>query len=109
MKFRVGDNVIVTAGKDKGKSGKVAKVLRDAEKVVIEDVNLYVKHMKPINGQEGQRVKRPRPLPTANVAIVNGEGKPDRIGYKINKDGSKVRIYKKTGKEIEEKDIKTKK
>ncbi len=102
MKLKVGDNIIVTAGKDKGKKGKIAKVLPAENKVVVEDVNMYVKHIKKQNGQAGQRVKRPRPLHTASVAIVNNEGKPDRIGYKVAKDGTKVRIYKKTGKEIKE-------
>lgn len=100
MKFKVGDSVLVTAGKDKGKKGAIIKVLPEANKVVVENVNLYVKHMKPMGGQAGQKVQRPRPLPTANVAIVNGDGKADRIGYKVSKDGSKVRIFKKTGKEI---------
>jgi large subunit ribosomal protein L24 len=100
MKFRVGDSVIVTAGKDKGKTGKIVRVLPVEERVVVENINIYVKHIKPVQGQEGRRVENPRPLPTANVAIVNNEGKADRIGYKVNKDGSKVRIFKKTGKPV---------
>jgi large subunit ribosomal protein L24 len=102
MKFKLGDTVLVTAGKDKGKQGKVVKVLLAKEAVVVDEVNMYVKHMKPMNNQPGQRVLRPRPLPTAKVAILNNEGKQDRIGYKVSKDGAKVRIYKKTGKEIPE-------
>ena len=98
MKFRVGDNVLVTAGKDKGKKGKIIAVIADAEKVVVENVNMYVKHMKPMNGQAGQRLVNPRAMSTAKVAILNDEGKQDRIGYKMNKDGSKDRIFKKTGK-----------
>jgi large subunit ribosomal protein L24 len=100
MKFRVGDNVIVTGGKDKGKTGKVIRVIPEVEKVVVENVNIYVKHLKPMNGQEGQRLERPRPLPTANVAIVNNEGKADRIGFKLSKNGTKERIFKKTGKTV---------
>jgi large subunit ribosomal protein L24 len=100
MKFRSGDNVIVTAGKDKGKTGKILKVLPAANKVVVENANIYVKHMKPMNGQEGQRLERPRALPTANVAIINNEGKPDRIGYKVSKSGAKERVFKKTGKAV---------
>ena len=65
-------------------------------------MNLYVKHVKPTAGKAGERVKRPRPLPTANVAILNNEGKQDRIGYKVAKDGTKERIFKKTGKVIPE-------
>jgi large subunit ribosomal protein L24 len=100
MKFKVGDTVLVTGGKDKGKQGKVTHVLASAEKVVVENANIYVKHVKPIGGQAGQRLERPRALPTAKVAILNNEGKADRIGYKMNKDGTKDRIYKKTGKVI---------
>jgi len=102
MKFKVGDTVLVTGGKDKGKQGKVLRVLKEVNKVLVEDVNLYVKHVKPVQGKAGERVKRPRPLPTANVAILNNEGKQDRIGYKVAKDGSKERIFKKTGKVIPE-------
>lgn len=100
MKLRVGDQVLVTAGKSKGLKAKVIRVLPKEDRVVVEGANLYVKHIKPIQGREGQRVHRPRPLPTANVAILNGEGKVDRIGYKVSKDGSKVRVFKKSGKEV---------
>ncbi len=100
MKFRVGDMVLVTGGKDKGKKGKVVRVLPVENKVIVENVNIYVKHMKPIQGQAGQRLERPRPLPTAKVAILNNEGKPDRIGYHVAKDGTKERMYKKTGKVV---------
>lgn len=101
MKFKVGDMVIVTGGKDKGKQGKITKVIPDAHKVVVEGVNLYVKHMKPFQGQAGQRVRKERPLPTANIAILNPEtNKADRIGYAVGKDGSKSRVFKKTGKAV---------
>ncbi len=100
MKLLVGDTVLVTGGKDKGKKSKVVRVVRARNAVVLEGVNLYVKHVKPFNGQPGQRVQRPRPLNVGNVAIINNEGKQDRVGYKVSKDGSKVRVFKKTGKEI---------
>jgi large subunit ribosomal protein L24 len=101
MKFKVGDQVLVTGGKDKGKQGKIVRVLPVLDRVVVEGVNFYVKHIKPIGGRSGDKVRRERPLPTANIAIFNGETKKvDRIGYKVAKDGSKSRIYKKTGKVI---------
>jgi large subunit ribosomal protein L24 len=100
MKFRVGDTVLVTGGKDKGKQGKIIGVMNERDAVVVDGVNLYVKHIKPQGETAGQKVQRPRALPTAKVAIINGEGKADRIGFKVNKDGSKVRIFKKTGKEV---------
>lgn len=100
MKLRVNDQVLVTAGKDKGKKGKIIRVVPTRDAVVVEGVNLYVKHMKPMQGQAGQRLVLPRPLPTAKVAILNDKGQADRIGYKVAKDGSKTRIFKKTGAEV---------
>lgn len=101
MKFKVGDTVLVTGGKDKGKQGKIVKVIPTKDKVLVEGVNLYVKHIKPMQGRPGDRVRQERPLPTANVAILNPDTKKaDRIGYQVNKDGTKTRIYKKTGKAI---------
>lgn len=97
MKFKAGDQVLVTAGKEKGKKGTITKVFPEANKVLVEGINLYTKHVKPFAGQEGQRVRRERPLPTANVAVINDKGVADRIGYAVAKDGSKTRIFKKTG------------
>ncbi|NCN45426.1 MAG: 50S ribosomal protein L24 [Candidatus Pacebacteria bacterium CG10_big_fil_rev_8_21_14_0_10_36_11] len=97
MKFTIGDKIIVTAGKEKGKQGEVAKVFPKENKVLIKDVNLYTKHVRPYAGKPGERVKRERPLPTANVAIINDKGQVDRIGYKVTKDGKKERVFKKTG------------
>lgn len=100
MKFRVNDNVEVTAGKDKGKHAKITKVFPKEDKVLVEGMNMYVKHMKPVQGRAGERVRRERPLHTASVAIVNpATSKVDRIGYKTI-EGKKVRIFKKTGEEI---------
>ncbi len=102
MKFKVNDQVLVTAGKDKGKKSKIIKVIPQENKVVVEGVNLYSKHIKPMGGREGERVRRERPLPTANVAIVNDQGQADRIGYQVAKDGSKQRVFKKTGQAVPE-------
>lgn len=102
MKFKVGDEVRVTAGKDKGKTGKILKVDPQSQRVLVEGVNKYTKHIKPMMGRSGDKIVVERFLPTANVAILNDKGEADRIGYKKAKDGSKVRIYKKTGKAIPE-------
>jgi large subunit ribosomal protein L24 len=98
MKFRIGDQVLVTAGKDKGKKGAIVKVLPKAEKVVVEGLNVYVKHIKPQGERAGEKTRRERPLHTASVAIINDKGQVDRIGWSVAKDGSKQRIFKKTGK-----------
>lgn len=102
MKFKVGDQVLVTGGKDKGKKGPVIKVLAKENRVAVEGVNIYVKHRKPMGDQAGQKLSLPRPLPTAKVAIINDKGEADRIGYQVTKDGQKTRVFKKTGKAVPE-------
>ncbi|MCB9813052.1 MAG: 50S ribosomal protein L24 [Pseudomonadales bacterium] len=102
MKFKVNDKVLVTAGKDRGKSGVILKVYPKLEKVLVEGANKYTKHIKPMSGRAGDKIKAERPLHTASVSILNDKNQPDRVGYSIAKDGSKTRIYKKTGKVIVE-------
>ncbi len=100
MKLKVNDKVLVTAGKDKGLTGVVKRVYPKLNKVLVEGVNKYTKHIKPMQGRSGDKIKVERPLHTASVAIINDKGEADRVGYKIAKDGSKIRIFKKTGKAI---------
>ncbi|NVI87107.1 50S ribosomal protein L24 [Actinomadura sp. BRA 177] len=102
MKIRKGDEVIVLAGKDKGATGKVLRVLPRDERVVVEGVNLITKNIKADQqraGKESGRVTVEAPLHVSNVALVEG-GKPVRVGYRINEDGTKVRISRRSGKEI---------
>jgi large subunit ribosomal protein L24 len=100
MKFRVGDTVIVTGGKDKGKQGKVLRVSPTDSTVVVQGVNMYTRHFKPMMGQAGRRERKERALPTAKIALFNPDTKAaDRVGYKIE-DGKKVRFFKKTGKTV---------
>ena len=103
MKFRVGDQVIVTAGKNKGVKAEITQVIPRENKVILEGVNLYSRHIKKQAGREGEIVRKERPLHTASIAIINDQGQPDRIGYKMSSDGKKIRIYRKTGKVIENK------
>jgi large subunit ribosomal protein L24 len=102
MKFKAGDSVIVTAGKDKGMKSRILKVMPDNNKVIVEGANLYTRNYKPMQGQPGRQVRRERALTAASIAIINDKGLPDRIGYQVAKDGSKVRIYRKTGAVIPE-------
>lgn len=106
MKFKVGDKVLVTAGKDKGKKSEIIAVLPEKNKVVVKDINLYTKNVKPYAGRSGEQVRRERPLPVANIAILNDKDQPDRIGYKVTKDGKKERVFKKTGKVVAEPEVK---
>ena len=99
MKIKKGDNVIVIAGKDKGKTGKVEKTFAKEEKVIVEGVNVVTRHTKNRRARsQGQIIEKSAPVHVSNVAIVEGK-KPVRIGYKVE-DGKKVRVSKKTGKTI---------
>ncbi len=102
-KIKKGDQVIVLAGKDKGKQGSILRVIDDA-KVVVENVNLAKKHAKgnPMKGEPGGIIDIEMPMDISNVAVVNPvSGKADRIGFKILEDGRKVRIFKSDGEVVD--------
>lgn len=96
MKVKKGDNVIVLAGKDNGKSGKIIKTIPKIEKVVVEGVNMRKRHLRPKKqGEKGQIVEISAPMHVSNVMLVCGKcGKPTRVGYSVSKD-VKSRICKK--------------
>lgn len=99
MKIKKGDNVIVLSGKDKGKTGKVEKVLAKTGMVLVEGVNIATKHQKNRRVRsQGQVVKFAAPVNVSNVALTDGK-KAVRVGYKME-EGKKVRVNKKTGKAI---------
>ncbi len=102
FKYKAGDLVIVTGGKDKGKKAKIIKVLAQMNQVVVEGVNLYTRHIKKTGERAGQKVRKERPLPVAKVAILNDQGKPDRVGFLVDKKGQKLRVFRKTGKLVKE-------
>jgi large subunit ribosomal protein L24 len=101
-KIRKGDEIIVIAGRDKGKRGKV--VLRtDADRVVVEGINVVKKHTKPnpMKGEAGGIIQKNMPIHQSNLAVFNAAtGKADRVGVKVLDDGKKVRVYKSSGEEI---------
>ena len=102
QKIRRDDDVVVITGKDKGRRGKVLKV-RDDNRLVIAGVNLVKKHQKlnPMMGRQGGIVEKEAPLHVSNVALFNPENqKADRVGFRVNEDGTKVRVFKSTGKEV---------
>ncbi|MGO2010778.1 50S ribosomal protein L24 [Pseudoalteromonas sp.] len=101
-KIRRDDEVIVLAGKDKGKRGKVLSVATESGRVFVEGINLIKKHQKPVPqmNQPGGVVEKEASIDVSNVAIFNSEtSKADRVGFKIE-DGKKLRIFKSTGKTI---------
>ena len=101
-KIRKGDEVIVLAGRDKGKRGKVV-LRKDDDHVVVEGINLVKKHTKPnpLKGSTGGIVEKAMPIHQSNVAIFNAAtGKADRVGIKVQADGTRVRVFKSSGAEI---------
>ena len=101
-KIRRDDEVIVIAGKDKGKTGEVLQVITGTERVIVEGINLIKKHTKPVPQlqQPGGIIEKEASINVSNVAIVNPEtGKADRVGFKFE-DGKKVRFFKSNGKTI---------
>ena len=101
-KIRTGDEVIVIAGRDKGKRGKITS-RKDDSHVLVEGINLVKKHTKPnpMKGTTGGIVEKAMPIHQSNIAIFNAAtGKADRVGIKVLADGSKVRVFKSSGEEI---------
>jgi large subunit ribosomal protein L24 len=106
MKIKKNDHVIVVAGRDKGRTGQVIAAYPAASKVVVEGVNMIKKNKKVTNpggrnANEGGIVTQEAPIHVSNVALVDPETKrPARVGYKINEDGTKVRVLRPSGKEV---------
>ena len=102
-RIRKDDMVIVIAGKDKGSSGRVLKVLPKEERVVVEGVNLVKRHTKPdIAHPQGGVVSKEASLHISNVQLRDPKtGKPTRVGFKVNDKGRKVRVAKGSGVEID--------
>ena len=103
-KIRRDDEIIVLAGKDKGKQGKVLKVIPGADRLIVEGVNLIKKHQKPNPnaGVAGGIVEREMPIDASNVMIFNPTtNKGDRIGFKLLKDNKKVRYFKSNGEVVD--------
>lgn len=102
LHIKKNDTVVVLAGQDKGKTGKVLKVLVDENRALVEGVNLVSKSTKPsAKNPQGGIVKQEAPIHISNLSLVDPKsGKPTRVGIKVAEDGKKVRIAKKSGEEI---------
>lgn len=100
-KIKKGDTVVVLTGKDKGKSGEVIRVLPEAQRVVVQGINIAKKHEKASMQSAGGIQSKEVPLHVSNVAIADPkDGKASRVGFKINQDGSKVRVAKRSGEVV---------
>jgi large subunit ribosomal protein L24 len=102
FKIKRDDVVIVTAGKHKGRTGKVLQVLPEKSRIVVEKVNLVKRHVRPQGDRPGGTVEKEAPLHISNVALLDQEtGKAVKVGRKYLDDGRKVRFNRKTGAVID--------
>ena len=104
MKIKKGDMVQVIAGKDKGAQGRVIEAYPQRDRVLVEGVNRIKKHVANSYNERGAEsggiVTQEAPIHVSNVAIVDSEGNPTRVGYRFDENGKKVRVAKSNGKDI---------
>jgi large subunit ribosomal protein L24 len=104
VKIKKGDTVVVIAGKDKGAKGKVIAAYPRQDKVLVEGVNRVKKHTRISTTQRGAKtggiVTQEAPIHVSNVQVLDSDGKPTRVGYRIDDNGQKVRIARSTGKDL---------
>ncbi len=97
MKIKTGDIVVVIAGKDRNKTGKVLRIVRKSSRVVVEGINKVVKHVKKTKTRAGEKITFEAPLHSSNVMVVDPKTKKGtRIGYSMTKEGKKERVAKKS-------------
>ncbi len=98
-KLKKGDKVIVLAGKDKGREGEIASVDPKSGKAVVEGVNVAIRHTRQSQTTQGGRLPKAMPVDLSNLALVDGNGKATRVGFRLE-DGKKVRYAKTTGEAV---------
>jgi len=104
VKVRKGDTVIVIAGKDKGAKGKVIQAYPETGRILVEGVNRIKKHTRVSRTQRGAQtggiVTQEASIDVSNVMVVDSDGKPARVGYRMTDDGKRVRVSRRNGKDI---------
>ena len=102
LKLKKGDKVIVITGKDKGKTGEITKVLVKESKVLVSGINMVKRHTKPTQENAGGIISKEMPIHISNVAFIDPKtSKATRLGFKVDKDGRKVRVAKKSGEVVD--------
>lgn len=101
QKIRKGDKVVVLTGRDKGRVGEVLRVMPKEDKAVVRGVNQVRRHQRQTPSQEGGIITKEAPIHLSNIALADPkDGKPTRVGFKIQADGAKVRVAKRSGEVI---------
>ncbi len=98
-KLKKGDKVIVLTGKDKGRTGEIVQVLPKEGKAIVEGVNMAIRHTRQSATNQGGRIAKPMPIHLSNLALLDKNGKPTRVGFRFE-NGKKVRYAKTTGEII---------
>jgi large subunit ribosomal protein L24 len=100
-KIRKGDNVVVLTGKDKGRTGEVLSVMPKDNRALVRGINMIVRHQRQTQAQEGGLIRKEAPIQLSNLAVADPkDGKPTRVGFRVEKDGTKVRVAKRSGEVI---------
>ena len=104
MKVKKGDTVVVIAGRDKGAKGKVIAAIPEQDKVIVEGVNRVKKHTRIRTTQRGAKtggiITQEAMIDVSNVMVVDPDGRPTRIGYRVDENGQKIRVARTTGKDM---------
>ena len=101
LKIRKGDEVIVTTGRDKGKKGEVLRVVPAENRALVQGINLVKRHTRQTQTTEGGIITKEALINVSNLALIDPKsGKATKVGYKVNKDGAKIRIARSSGEEI---------
>jgi large subunit ribosomal protein L24 len=100
QKIKKGDNVVILAGKDKGRTGEVIQVMPKEDRAVVRGINMIKRHQRQTQTQEAGIINKEASIHLSNVAVVAKDGKPTRVGFSVI-DGKKVRVAKRTGDVID--------
>ncbi len=102
FKIKKGDRVVVTTGREKGKTGEVIRVLRKDQRVLVQNVNMIKRHTRPSQFSPGGIVEKEAPLHISNVAHIDPKtSEPTRVGYRVTDDGRKIRFARRSGEPID--------
>jgi len=100
-KIKKGDKVIVLTGRDKGKNGEVLKIITETNKALVSGINQVKKHTKPSAAGNGGIITKEAPIHLSNIALLDPKsGKATRVGFKVEKDGTKTRVAKRSGESL---------
>ncbi|NNF25390.1 MAG: 50S ribosomal protein L24 [Rhodobacteraceae bacterium] len=95
-KLKKGDKVVVLSGRDKGKEGEITQMMPAKNKAIVDGLNISIRHTRQSQSNQGGRIPQAMPIDLSNLALLDKNGKPTRVGFKVE-DGTKVRVAKTTG------------